>query len=144
MSLTKQIRLRPAFDRRHDDPRKNFGIHGVELQFYLSGEEGAVQFIVYTSWQLPHVQEEFDAQPLSRFPYMFHKPLSADIGYHSKIPRYEGQSVMPGACDFTGGACYYDGSSLYAREGFKILLEKGDEGLWQWMEEYYRETLVKP
>lgn len=50
----------PAFDRRDPDPKKNFGIHGVELRMVLKGPEGAVQFVLYTNWQLPHVREEQD------------------------------------------------------------------------------------
>lgn len=54
----------PAFDKRDPDPKKNYGIHGVELRMVLKGPEGAVQFIVFTGWMLPKVQRELIADRL--------------------------------------------------------------------------------
>lgn len=125
----KIVTLAPAFDERHSDPSKNCGIHGVELRMVLKGPIGATQFVVYTNWQLPHVQAELDAKPLGQFRYILHKPLAADIGYHSPHPQYEDQTAMP--CDVLGGLCYYDGSSLQAEEIFEVLLREGSYGVWR-------------
>ena len=94
----------PAFDRRDPDPKKNFGIHGVELRMVLKGPEGAVQFLLYTNWQLPHVQEEQDRRTLLRIAIdredgrmqlrCFYHPLPADLGYHSPKPHYPDQLPM--------------------------------------------------
>lgn len=93
----------PAFDRRDPDPKKNFGIHGVQMRWVLKGEKGAVQFLVYTNWQLPHVtQEQVLRLQLARDYGMetrcFWLPMAADLGYHSKFPMYEGQQPR-GAVD---------------------------------------------
>lgn len=60
--MEKIIKFAPAYDKRHSDPKKNYGVHGVELKFILKGEEGAVQFVIFTNWMLPNVQKEQDAK----------------------------------------------------------------------------------
>jgi len=135
--LIREVFARPAFDKRHSDPSKNYGIHGVDLRFYLKGPAGAIQFVVYTNWHLPHVQSEMDAKPLNDFPYMFHKPMAADIGYHARVPQYEDQPMMEADCSVIGGPCYYDGSSLQAEGVFEIFVCGGTDALWEEMEQRY-------
>ena len=143
--LKREIEFTPAFDRRDPDPSKNYGIHGVEMRWYLTGPLGAIQFVVFTNWHLPHVQAELNAKtPSSNFPYLMHSPAPTDVGYHSPTPQYEGQETM-GPCPHLGGApCYYDGSGLRAEEWFKVLVESGSEAIWKLMEEEYRRLFVKP
>jgi hypothetical protein len=93
--FTKEIRFTPAFDRRHPDPEHDYGIHGVDLWFFLKGPKGAVHFRVMTNWQLPHVQQETDARMLANpdrigLGCLYH-PMPADVSYHSPVPMYEGQ-----------------------------------------------------
>ena len=140
----REVRFYPAFDKRHSDPKKNSGIHGVNLTFYLHGSKGVIQFVIYTNWHLPHVQAELDARPpYSNNPYLYHSPIPADIGYHSPTPRYEGHTPMKDDCSILGGKCYYDGSTLMAEDVFKVLVEGGDEALWKELEERYRNMLCK-
>ena len=140
--LIREIRMRPAYDKRNEDPSKNYGVHGAELGFYLRGEAGAVQFIIFTNWHLPHVHAEWNARGCREPRFCGYKPMPADIGYHSKMPRYEGQTMLTSECEFTGGGpCYYDGSGLNAEEGFKILVAEGHEAVWKWMENYYEQWL---
>jgi len=140
--MKKTITLYPAYDKRHPDPSKNYGIHGVDLLFVLEGKNGAVQFKLFTNWQLPHVTEEFlnkshmwtkDKIDL----YFF--PMPADLGYHSKVPHYEGHEKISRECEWTGGDCYYDGSTLNAEPIYEILLREGSEGIWQELEKYYKD-----
>lgn len=94
----------PAYDERDPDPKKNFGFHGVSLRMVLKGPKGAVQFVVFTGWQLPHVQEELDRKTLLRIALdradgqmqldSFYHPMPADLGFHSPKPMYEGQLPM--------------------------------------------------
>jgi hypothetical protein len=56
--LERITEFAPAFDKRDPDPKKNYGIHGVDLRMVLKGEEGAVQFVLFTGWMLPHVAKE--------------------------------------------------------------------------------------
>lgn len=128
------VTLSPAFDRRSDNPRKNYGIHGVELRMILKGPLGATQFLLFTNWQLPHVTKEHDHD----LKHILCRPMPADLGYHSPKPQYDGQTSLP--CDLLpGGRCYYDGSGLNAEDVYTTLLTEGSDGVWKRLEEYYRE-----
>jgi len=141
-AMKQVIEFRPAFDKRHKDPNKNHGIHGVELAFYLIGDKGVIQFVVSTNWQLPHVQKEMDDRsPDPRFPYLHHKPMAMDLGYHSPRRMYEGQTPMDD-CRFFGGKCYYDGSSEDADDVFKVLCLEGHDGVWREMKKYYKSRFL--
>jgi hypothetical protein len=64
------------------------------------------------------------------------RPMPADLGYHSWMPRYEGQSAMD--CHLSpNGICYYDGSGLNAEPIFSVLLREGSDGVWRELEKYY-------
>ncbi len=43
------IEITPGYDKRSDDPNKNYGIHGINLRMVLKGKLGATQFLVYTN-----------------------------------------------------------------------------------------------
>jgi hypothetical protein len=138
----REIDFSPAFDRRSADPRKDYGIHGVECIFTLSKNGKGITFTIYTNWMLPHVQEETDARPISsRFPFLSHKPMPAGVDWHDTKPHYEGQSICRDECAVTGGICYSDGSGLMADGIFTILLEQGSEGVWKRLEQLYVEWL---
>jgi len=127
----RETTVTPAYDKRHTDPKKNYGIHSCEIRFFLTGPKGVIQFVVYTGWELPHVKEEIG----QRLHDMF--PMGADVGCHSLVPMYENQTQMD--CHLLeGGKCYYDGSSLRAQEWMTKLIEGGTEWLWPAMEEEYR------
>lgn len=144
VSLERKIIWRPAFDKRHVEPGKNYGVHGVEIEFQLLGEAGGVVFRISTNWMLPHVQAESDARPLDENPhlrYMFHKPQSAGLDGHWKMPPYEGAYRYEN-CKITGGVCYCDGTSL-TDSVFNLLVEQGEEALWKRLEEAYEEWKPK-
>ena len=126
------ITFSPALDKRNTDPKKNYGIHGVDLRFVLKGDEGAIQFVLYTGWHLPHVAHELKQRGSEML-----APMPADLGYHSPHPMYEGQTSM-GPCEYLNGHdCYYDGSSLNAEGVFELLLEEGSDRVWKELEEEY-------
>lgn len=137
----RKIEITPAFDKRHSDPAKDYGIHGCDLRFVLIGPLGAVQFLLYTGWHLPHVKAEFDRKPCevkSWGKHCFGAAQPADIGYHSPRPMYSDQPVVNENCEYLGGIpCYYDGSSLQAEDVFKILVEGGGEAMWKELERRY-------
>jgi len=60
----REIRFLAAWDKR-DVGGKNYGVHGVEMKWFLRGPKGTIQFVVYTHWMLPHVQKEQDKRGLS-------------------------------------------------------------------------------
>jgi hypothetical protein len=146
-TFERQVTFRAAYDRRDPDPGKNYGVHGVEIRFVLIGPKGAAQFLLYTNWMLPHVQKERDEYTLDKIlagdrlyrddPFYSHKPMAADLGYHAREPRYEGQKKYD-VCDFIEGGCYYDGSTSNAEPVFDRLLHEGEDGVWAELEDYYR------
>lgn len=135
--LTKDVTIRPGYDRRAPDPKKNYGIHGCELLMVRRGKKGAVQFLAFTDWTPRAVQEE-RMEDMRRTDVVGVQPMGADLGYHSIVPQYEGQQVMD--CNLLKGKkCYYDGSSLNADRVIDILLTKGSDGVWDELEGYYIE-----
>lgn len=136
--MERKIEIVPAFDRRND-PKGNYGIHNAELRFYLIGPEGAIQFVVSTGWQLPHVQKELEGKAASLL-----SAWATDIGYHSYIPRYEDQEPLTESCSLLGGKrCYYDGSSLNAEPIFNRMVAEGLDAVWEEMEKRYISTFTK-
>lgn len=137
--FTRKLEIIPAFDKRDKDPSKNYGIHGMELRFILMGEKGATQFVVYTGIQLPHVRNEIALDSNVRRFELLTRPMGADIGYHSYEPTYEGQSLITeDNCPYLDNApCYYDGSGLQAEDFLPVFLEKGEDAVWEMLEERY-------
>ena len=144
-NMEREIKFLPAYDERNN-PKGNYGIHGVDLRMYLKGELGTVQFVVYTNWHLPHVQEELlNTSKCDKLSIKCNfEPMPADVGYHSPKPIYEGQEIMSDCCECLGGKpCYYGGSGLYAEKIYKVLVEKGSDEVWKKLEEYYIDIFGK-
>lgn len=141
MSFTRTIVFTPAFDKRNIDPRRNYGIHGVEMRWYLKGPCGVIQFVVYTNWQLPHVNEERDERTVSHeYAHLLCRPMASDLGYHSPFPMYDCQSLTTESCELLEGKpCYYDGSSLAADDVLDLLIREGGEAVWARLEKEYVE-----
>lgn len=140
IKFEKITNVRLPYDRRHTEANKNYGIHGLDIWFILKGPKGAVQYGVTFPQYLPNV----DAEYAVRFPdWKDGKKISGfDVGYHSPVPMFEGQSPM-GECHILGGQCYYDGSSLaadsFTEEVFSTVGKPPEEVLWAKLEEEYRE-----
>lgn len=137
--LTKQISFFPGYDCirfecKHGSkdciPGKggSHGKHGLTMRFLLTGNEGAVQFVMALGW-LPE-PGNYDTINLSKGSSVY----PSDLGYHAKKPQYEDQPAMD--CHIFG-KCYYDGSGLNAYEPFRILCSFGEEALWTFLEGYY-------
>lgn len=135
--LERRIEWEPAFDRRDPDPSKNYGIHGVSCRWLVIGPEGAIQFLLYTNWQLAHVEKEQEARVDSDYPHLFCHPLPADLGYHARTPQYDSQEPLMDDCEYIGGPCYYDGSGLRARTVYDLLRTEGGEAVWSFLEAEY-------
>lgn len=140
------VTVSPAFDKRSSDPSKDYGIGACRITFILRGPKGAVQFMVGTNWYLPHTQRE-NRKWQYDFDVRFDKinPQGWDVGYHSPVPMYEGQTAMGGKCEHVrGGECFYDGSGLRAEEWVPKFLAGGTDWLWPALEEDYRERFEVP
>lgn len=143
MKFERITEIYPAWDKRNPDPKKNYGIHGVEIRMVLKGPKGATQFLWYTNIQLPHVRKETLMKHVGDFKLLelFSRPMGADVGYHSPKPLYEEQKPMDRECPYVeGGKCYYDGSSLYGQEVGERLVAEGGEAVWKVLEDEYQKN----
>ncbi len=112
------------------------GRSGLSVEFYVKGEKGVLQFVTFTGWEPEPFDASKDAKSRrERADGMF--PMPSDLGYHSPVPLYEGQSKME-TCQFFEGGCYYDGSTLNAEEPFRVLCNDGLRALWAYLEAVYR------
>jgi len=126
--LKRTIQFRPAFNRRHPDPAKDYGIGAVLMVFILHGPDGAAQYIVNTGWYLPGLGADAKGEGFS-------------INYHAKQPNYEGQPASDEACPWTGGPCYCDGSALAGEKLFHEFVRRGEEVVWAELEEWYADRV---
>ena len=128
------IEWSPAFDKRDPDPKKNYGIHGMELCFVLIGPKGATQFVIFTNWMLPQVRAPWDEMIKAHLL----QPIPADVGYYAYVAQYDGQTPLFPECEYLGGKpCYYDGSGLQAEGLFDEFVAKGEEVVWSTLRERY-------
>ena len=131
MSYERSVEILPAWDKRNSDPKKNYGIHSVDIKFLLKGKQGVVQFGISTGWFLPQ-----NRQSIKNHSELY--PLPFDIGYHSYVPLYEGQTLLTESCPYLDGKpCYYDGSGLQAEKIYEVMVAEGGEAMWKRMEEFY-------
>lgn len=134
------IEWSPAWDKRDPDPKKDYGIHGMELRFVLIGSKGATQFLVYTNWVLPQNCKPWDEMVKAHLL----QPMPADVGYHAYVAQREGQQPISQSCEYLGGKpCYYDGSGLQAEELFDIFVAEGEDAVWAWLRKRY-DRLTEP
>lgn len=136
--FTRELVIRPAYDKRAE----GYGQHCVEMCWYLHGEKGVIQFVLFTGWYLSIIgKPSTDWQELHSGRYQAswddtNKPMPADLGYHSPVPMYEGQAKL--TCHLLpAGECYYDGSGLNAYRIFAVLVHEGGDAVWRALEAEY-------
>lgn len=116
------------------------GAHGLNICFYVKGERGAIQFILYTGWLPQRVGRDYIESINSWLDpsTTTHFPIPAYLDYHSPIPMYDGQSQVTDSCDLLDGKpCYYDRSRLQAVGAMYTLVNGGGEALWEFLESVY-------
>jgi hypothetical protein len=136
----RSVFFRPAFDKRHPDPHQNYGVHGVEIVFVLRRGQRAVDWTVFTNWQLPHVTKD-TLQKYADDPErieLFTQPSGAQVGFHSPVPMWDSHEPSEG-CTITGGKCYSDVGFCMGSELMPLLIEKGEDAIWARLEELLNE-----
>jgi len=141
MKFERIVNFSQPFDKRSNDPNKNYGIGSLRIRFILKGKKGAVQILLGANMYLSATINEYNKKGINLFTNYKgdDKPVYDcwDVGYHSKKPMYEGQEKMD--CDIFKNGCYYDGSSLRGRDDkvAEMFLEKGEDAIWEYLEKYY-------
>jgi len=115
------------------------GRHGMNIRFVSKGEAGAIQFLIYTGW-MPQFAKRDEIGFRDVRDWGGHM-MPADLGYHSKEPRHDGQEPICQACEYCDGQpCYYDGSGLNANDAMYALVNGGEAALWDFLDAYYETT----
>lgn len=133
--MKREIKFRPAFDWRHPDPKQNYGIGSLTIWFYVHGPKATVQWHVNTQWYLK-ANREANGDTFLKYPFEPNKPDGWDLGYHADSPQYEGQGYHKCDCR-PSGRCYYDGTSLGAKELEEGFLAGGADWVFEKLEKYY-------
>ena len=120
-------------------------------RYVLKGDAGAVQFVymrpiieTYPESEREAVLAKFPPSPplpeamdWLAIPDPVRDPWAVDLGVHRpKLSRGEFFET----CEYLGGPCYYEGSSLPARRYLDLLLQDGEEALWRALEAFYVKT----
>ncbi len=138
--LVRRVDFIGAYDFTRPDPSENYGIHNMEIRFAVSGAKGAITITMSTHWYLPQNQQS-SFEMLRKYPFdplELMMPDITDVGYHARTPQYEEQTPASGDCHLLGNPCYYDGSSLWGNEEWRLgFLHGGTDWLWPRMEEEY-------
>ena len=138
IEFEKVIRIEPA----RDNPVT--GISSMVIIFELHGTKGAVTFQAMTNTYLPKTIRRNKKKGVDITKIMdkttekFSGWMPMDLGYHSKTKQYDSQTIMNDCPLLDGADCYYDGSSLNAERPLKLLMTKGSDSVWRFLERYYR------
>lgn len=133
------FQVRPAYDFRDADPSRNYGIHNAVMVFVVKKGHNAIQWVVSTGWYTKSAEAHLRTFPKREYREQYdYRPWATDIGYHAILPQYDGQHKLHEHCEYTGGACYYDGSSLHAEDFVDGFLQGGTDWLWPILEQVYR------
>jgi hypothetical protein len=110
------------------------GRHNAEMHLTVRGPDAEVTLVIGTRWDLPTVPDR----------HTHRGPVGSFVEIHTARPRYEGQESyrepQPGDTCYDWGACYVDAGYLMADEPTRLLVEKGSDAMWEWLENLYNET----
>ena len=154
--MNRRIVFFPAFDKTDPDPKKNYGVGCLELRFLVEGNKGAVEFQLLTQWYQRHVMDrrlenlkkDIWAGKQDFLLKHFTEPYPIDLCYFSPIRLSEDDSEWKDGVSYVlgGKPCFYgykytDKKGFVAKEvAYWLLVEYGDEALWEYLEEYYVEV----
>lgn len=124
--LTKTITFEPAVDDR------NQGQRGVTIRFVISGERGAVEFVLLTSWVLPATP------PLSN--QALPAPGIGQVLIHN-LREDDGESSGP--CRYLNDVpCFVAHDATAADVVLDRLLRTGSPGVWAELTRVYIKRLA--
>lgn len=150
MNIERRVHIRPAYDCIRVQPcvhgnercssgdrGGNHGIHNAELQMTVRGPDAEITLLIGTGWFLP-------VTPNKDLGTTY--PAGHCVVFHTARPRYEGQPSWdkpnPAAHCKDWGRCYSDAGYLMAEEPARLLVEKGCDAVWEWLENQYNEALM--
>ena len=140
--MERIFKMSPAFDKRHTEPSKNYGIHSATLFMCVKNEQGAVIFSMSTEWFLPETNDWL-RQCENRHTTFDRKwqPRGNAVCYCSPKPMNEWQEKESGRdnCDWLG-CCWGDCSYSTSDAVVELLISKGSDAVWEYLENWHKDV----
>jgi hypothetical protein len=118
---------------------KSHGVHSMEVRWHLRGPAGAVWLAMTTGWTPGDLYPGHGLPPSGLVRDMTERPDGFGLGYHARIPQYEGHTLSERDCCEIGGPCYSDMSYGGADEPVKRFVAEGEQVIWDALESRYAE-----
>lgn len=124
---------------RTGDPRRDYGVHGMEITWYLRGPKGCVTLTVTVPMWVPGNLYPGHGLPPAGEPHWadMHNPHGFGVRYCAPVAQYEGQEPSRDDCPFIGVPCYADRYLSGADEPASKFTEFGDAVMWAALETFY-------
>lgn len=130
-ALERRVDFRPAWDRRAEDPAKNYGVHGVEIHFSIVGPLGAVTWYLMTPWVLPATRAWWKTLQVPTRS----EPIAGPLSWHER--RETGETGEE--CHLVG-RCKAEQIGLFNTDPlYESLVAEGIDAVWQKLETVYAE-----
>ena len=115
------------------------GRHNAEMHLTVRGVDAEVTLVISTGWDLPTVPAH------QRIARRGEYPRGAFVEIHTARPCYDGhdrgEPRPHGTCTDWAG-CHVSTGYTMADEPARLLVEKGSEAVWAWLETLYDTTQV--
>lgn len=132
--LTRRVMFTPAYDTSRN------GCHGLEMEFVLTGAEGAVVFTVHTAMYLKRTYDRWGPNSSPSQPYGRSITVHAVSMIEAK-DKYDTCSLLKEPCEFLllPSGCYSKEltGSCFAGELLEKFLTEGEAPVWKELEEQY-------
>lgn len=130
--LERLIWSRNAYEERHEDPSKDYGVAGVTLGFVVIGSEGAVEWELLTNSYLPATEEAYKERKIS-----FLGPTAGPVWWHWRTPRWENHDDR-GQCEWLqADHCFSDIGFSIGDEVNKAFTNYGYDGVFNKLKVLY-------
>ena len=134
--LEESVQFAPGYNCPARGPQSH-GVHGMEIRWMLRGPAGAVWLCMFTDWIPGERTPGHGLPPSGPYDGWERCPDGGGLGYHARIPQYEGHEIDREDCDVIGGPCYGDMSFGGADEPVKRFVAEGEQAIWDALEARY-------
>jgi hypothetical protein len=134
--LEESVQFTPGYNCPASGPHGH-GVHGMEIRWLLRGPAGAVWLALGTMWTPGELVPGHGLPLDGRIAPQDRQPSGYGLGYHARIPHYEGHQVSRADCDVISGPCYTDMSFGGADEPVGRFVAEGEQAIWDALETEY-------
>lgn len=134
--LEECVQFVPGYNCPETGPQSH-GVHGMEIRWLLRGPAGGVWLNMFTDWIPGERTPGHGLPPDGPYDGWKRYPDGAGLGYHARVPMYEGHEIDREHCDVIGGPCYGDMWFGGADEPVKRFVVEGEQVIWDALETAY-------